>query len=117
MATGRADYPIEPTDFADMRANGVRSLALRCHECQHERIMDVDHLPERLIVLSFGRRMVCIYCGMIGSDVRPNWKACKKQNPPHEGGALFQYSPLSLFGLNVGERVPVSVPAWMVPQG
>jgi len=29
MPTGRADYPIEPMDFANIRANGVRSLASR----------------------------------------------------------------------------------------
>jgi hypothetical protein len=67
-------------DFANMRANGVRSLAIQCHECQHERIMNVDHLPGRVIVPSFGRRMVCTYCGTIGSDVRPNWQKSTQKN-------------------------------------
>jgi hypothetical protein len=46
-------------------------------------------LPGCVIVPSIGRRMVCTYCGMFGSDVRPNWKGiCKKQNLPHEGRAF-----------------------------
>ena len=31
MATKRLDYPIEPMDLANMRENGVRSLAIQCH--------------------------------------------------------------------------------------
>jgi DNA-directed RNA polymerase subunit RPC12/RpoP len=87
MATESADYPIEPIDFANMRANGVRSLSIRCPECRHERIMNVDHLPGRVIVPSFGHRMVCTYCGTIGADVRPNWReSAQKIKPPRERG-------------------------------
>jgi hypothetical protein len=32
-------------DLANMRHNGVRSLAVHCHQCRHEVIMNVDHLP------------------------------------------------------------------------
>ena len=31
MATKRLDYPIEPMDLANMRENGVRSLAIQYH--------------------------------------------------------------------------------------
>jgi hypothetical protein len=40
-----ASTPPEPMDLANMRHNGVRSLAVHCHQCRHEVIMNVDHLP------------------------------------------------------------------------
>jgi hypothetical protein len=64
--------PIEPMMLANMRENGVRSLM--CHQCRHETIMNVDHLPGDLTVPSFGPRMVCTKCGTIGADVRPHWR-------------------------------------------
>ena len=60
--------------LGNMRENGVRSLAVQCHQCQHEVIMNVDHLPVDLTVPSFGPRMGCTQCGTIGADVRPNWR-------------------------------------------
>jgi ribosomal protein S27AE len=74
MATRRLDYPIEPMTLQNMRENGVRSLAVQCHQCRHEVVMNVDHLPGDLTVPSFGPRMVCTKCGMIGADARPNWQ-------------------------------------------
>jgi hypothetical protein len=59
MARSRFNDPIEPMTLQNMRGNGVRSLAVQCHECRHERIMNVDHLPADLTVPSFGPRMVC----------------------------------------------------------
>jgi hypothetical protein len=57
MAAARFTDPIEPMDLANMRQNGVRSLAVRCHQCLHEVIMNVDHLPGDMTVPSFGRRL------------------------------------------------------------
>ena len=74
MARSRFNDPIEPMDLANMRANGVRSLAVQCPQCRREVIMNVDHLPGDLTVPSFGPRMVCTKCGTIGADARPNWK-------------------------------------------
>jgi hypothetical protein len=37
--------PIAPMDLANMRHNGVRSLAVQCRGCLHEVITSVDHLP------------------------------------------------------------------------
>jgi hypothetical protein len=37
--------PIEPMDLANMRANGVRSLDVQCHNCRHRVIVNVRHLP------------------------------------------------------------------------
>jgi hypothetical protein len=59
MATKRLDYPIDPMDLANMRQNGVRSLEIMCHHCQHKTVMNVDHLRGTLTVKSFEPRMVC----------------------------------------------------------
>jgi hypothetical protein len=56
-------------DLANMRQNGVRSLAVRCHQCRHE-----------VIMTSFGPRMVRTGCGIIGADARPHWG----EQPPRE---------------------------------
>ena len=74
MAAARFTETIEPMDLANMRQNGVRSLAVQCHQNRHEVIMNVDHLPGDVTVPSFGPRMVCTKCGTIGADVRPNWR-------------------------------------------
>ena len=56
------------------RENGVRSLAIYCHQCHHETVINVDHLPGDLTVPSFGPKMVCTKCGTIGADARPYWR-------------------------------------------
>jgi hypothetical protein len=58
----RFKYEIEPMDLANMRQNGVRSLRIHCHQCLHEAVMNVDHLPGDLAVASFGPKMVCTKC-------------------------------------------------------
>jgi hypothetical protein len=67
-------YKIEPMDLANIRQNGVRSLLVMCYGCQHEVVINVDQYPGELLVREFGTRMVCTNCGMVGADVRPNWK-------------------------------------------
>ena len=79
MAAARFPDPIEPMDLANMRQNGVRSLAVQCHQCLHEVIMNVDYLPGDVTVSSLGPKMVCTKCGTIGADVRPNWLEKAKQ--------------------------------------
>jgi hypothetical protein len=74
MAKPRFTDPIEPMDLANMRQNGVRSLAIQCHQCRHEIVMNVDLWPAETEVPSFGPKMVCTKCGTIGADVRPNWQ-------------------------------------------
>ena len=59
--------------LGNMRKNGVRSLAVRCVNCHHEAALDVDDHDGAVPVPSFGPRMVCTCCGIIGVDVRPNW--------------------------------------------
>jgi hypothetical protein len=53
--------------------DGVRSLAVQCHQCRHQVIIDSDHRPTDLDV-PFGPEMVCTKCGTVGADVRPNWR-------------------------------------------
>jgi hypothetical protein len=67
-------YTIEPMDLANMRQNGARSLDVMCHGCRHEVVINVDQYPGDLLVREFGLRMVCTKCGMVGADVRPNWR-------------------------------------------
>ena len=43
MAADRFTDPVDPMDLANMRQNGVRSLAVQCHQCRHEVIMNVDN--------------------------------------------------------------------------
>ena len=65
-----------PMTLGNMRANGVRTLAVYCgaHGCNHSAILDVDHCPDDMPVPAFGPRMVCTICGAIGADARPNWQ-------------------------------------------
>jgi hypothetical protein len=69
-----SSIPIEPMTLSNMRENGVRSLAVQCHQCRHETIVNVDHWPGDMQIPLFGPRMVCTKCGTIGADLRPNWR-------------------------------------------
>ena len=81
MAKPRFTDPIVPMDLANMRQNGVRSLAVHCRGCRHEVIMNVDHLPGDVTVPSLGLKMVCTKCGTIGADVRPNGVEAAHKRP------------------------------------
>jgi hypothetical protein len=59
--------------LGNMRANGVRSLSVTCSLCHHAAVLAVDRWPDDVPVPSFGPRMVCTGCGIIGADARPNW--------------------------------------------
>jgi hypothetical protein len=58
--------------LGNMRANGVRSLAVTCVLCHHRAVLSVDTWSDHVTVASFGPRMVCTRCGIIGADARPN---------------------------------------------
>jgi hypothetical protein len=62
--------PIRPMTLGSMRRLGVRSLAVSCHQCHHETIINADRWPGQMRVPSFGPRMVCTKCGAVGADVR-----------------------------------------------
>jgi hypothetical protein len=59
--------------LGNMRANGVRSLTVSCVLCKHHAVVSVDAWADEVTVPSFGPRMVCTGCGIIGGDARPNW--------------------------------------------
>ena len=80
MAVRRLNDPIEPMTLGNMRQNGLRSLDVSCWQCHHLAIMSADSWPDDVPVPTFGPRMVCTRCGIIGADARPNWK----EQPPRE---------------------------------
>jgi hypothetical protein len=59
MGLRRSQKSIEPMTLGNMRANGVRSLAIRCGAlwCNHEAILDAGSYSDE--VPSFSPRMVC----------------------------------------------------------
>ena len=61
-----------PMALGNMRANGVRSLDVCCWVCHHRVIMSSDPWSDDVPVLTFGPRMVCTNCGIMGADARPH---------------------------------------------
>jgi hypothetical protein len=60
----------DPMTLGNMRANGVRSLDVSCWQCHHRAILSADPWPDEVLVPTFGPRMVCTRCGIIGADAR-----------------------------------------------
>jgi hypothetical protein len=59
--------------IGNVRSLRVRSLAVSCILCHHAARLDVDGCADEAIVPSFGPRIVCTRCGIIGADARPDW--------------------------------------------
>jgi hypothetical protein len=64
----------DPMTLGNMRANGVRSLAVSCHLCHHQAVLSADPWSDDVPVPSFGPRMVSTRCGIVCADARPNWR-------------------------------------------
>lgn len=62
-----------PMTLGNMRANGVKALAVPCVACHDSAIVDVTNCPDEVPAPMFGQRMVCTACGAIRADARPNW--------------------------------------------
>ena len=60
--------------LGNMRALGVRSLAVTCELCHHEAVLSAESWGDGVLVQAFRPRMVCSRCGIIGADARPNWR-------------------------------------------
>ncbi len=67
-------YTGPPMSLGNMRPQGVRSLSVYCELCHHDAVINVDAFGDAVAVPSFRPRMVCSDCGIIGADVRPNWR-------------------------------------------
>jgi hypothetical protein len=75
----RFDAPIVPMTLGNMRQHGIRSLAVACSICHHEAVLSAEPWPDDVAVPTFGPRMVCTRCGIIGADARPNWREHRAQ--------------------------------------
>jgi hypothetical protein len=78
----RFDQPIEPMTLGNMRELGVRSLDVSCWNCHHQAVLLADCWPDDVVVPTFGPRMVCTGCGIVGADARPNWKERRRDSAP-----------------------------------
>jgi hypothetical protein len=67
-------YRGQPMTLANMRQNGVRSLAVTCAICRHAALLNVDAFADSIPVPAFSPRLICTRCGIVGADARPNWR-------------------------------------------
>ena len=78
--TRRIRYKIEPMTLGNMRELGVRSFAVYCRQFHRQAVLSADRWPDDVAVPTFGPRMLCTRCGIVGANARPNWK----ERPPRE---------------------------------
>jgi hypothetical protein len=73
MASNQFATQGPPMDLANMREQDVRALAVYClnPHCVHRSVLNVDRYPASKLVQSFGPKMTCAKCGVIGADARP----------------------------------------------
>src|ERR1700693_5428235 len=88
LSTRPQFLPGDPMTLGNMRANGVRSLHVSCCQCHHRTILSADPWPDHVPVPSFGPRMVCTRCGIIGADARPNWGNNRAGEPDRRAMAM-----------------------------
>jgi len=60
-----------PMTLGNMRANGVRTLAVWClgRNCGHSSVLDIAGYPDDVPVPSFGPRLRFERCGHLGAEV------------------------------------------------
>ena len=56
--------------LANMRANGVRSLQIRCNLVHHQAVLNVDRFGGG-VTMPASERMVFTRCGVIGAGAIP----------------------------------------------
>jgi hypothetical protein len=61
--------------LGDMRANGVRMVAVSCNApyCHHSADVAVDGMPDEMAVLFLARKFRCSRCGSKLVSARPAW--------------------------------------------
>jgi hypothetical protein len=61
--------------LGNMRANGVRMVAVYCNApyCHHSADVDVDGMPDELAMLFLARKFRCSRCGSKQVSARPAW--------------------------------------------
>ena len=69
----------EHMKLANMRLNGVRSVIAACANCERSTDVNVDLLPETLIVAEVGKRLRCSSCGGNTISARPAWHTSQRQ--------------------------------------
>jgi len=60
-------------NLRNMRQNGVRAVIAACQACGHKADVNVDALPETVIVPNVGWQLRCSQCGGKRIDTRPAW--------------------------------------------
>ena len=76
--------------LGNMRANGVRSIAVSGWECHHEAVLSADRWPDHMAVPTFGPRMVCTTTALMPGRMgvhRDQWRpagydACRVRLAP-----------------------------------
>jgi hypothetical protein len=68
--------------FANMRANGVRSVTATCANCGRSADVNVDLLSETMHVPDVGQRLRCSSCGGKHVSTRPAWHTAIRQGTP-----------------------------------
>jgi hypothetical protein len=72
-ASRRAAVGARDVSMSNCKTCGVRSLSVSCWLCHHGAVLAVDRWADEVPVPSFGPRMVCTGCGIVGADARPDW--------------------------------------------
>ena len=65
--------------LANMRLNGVRAVIATCANCGRSTDVNVDLLPETLIVPEVGKQLRCSSCGGNTISARPAWHTSQRQ--------------------------------------
>lgn len=72
-----------PMTLANMRVNGVNAVIATCEACGRKADINVDALPDDMIVPDAARRLRCSQCGGKQINTRPAWHtAARPPLPP-----------------------------------
>ena len=74
--------PGPPMSLANMRLNGVRMVTASCEACGRSADVNVDTLPESVLVPQAGKRFRCGSCGAKTISTRPAWHTVRRAGVP-----------------------------------